>query len=288
MTTSTVDSPLRTRSPRGRAGRVLRYVLLVVLACVVLGPLYWLASSALKQNADIYTYPPTWIPTHLRWSNFVDAWHAAPFGRFFLNSLIVTSIGTVGEMLCATLCAYAFAFLRFPFKKVLFGVLLGAMMVPGHVTLLPNYLTISDLGWINTYPGLIVPGLGSVFATFLLRQHMLTLPGEIMDAAKVDGAGHLRTMFRVVLPLSRPMLVTAGVITMVGKWNDFIWPLIVTNSTTMRTVPIGLLFLKTQEGYNNWGAIMAATVLVVVPVLVVFFFAQRQIVAGLTQGATKG
>ena len=287
MTTSTVDSPAR-RS--GRAGRILRYVLLVVLACVVLGPIYWLVTSALKPTADIYTYPPTWLPNplHLRWANFADAWHAAPFGRFFLNSLVVTAIGTVGEMLCATLCAYAFAFLRFPFKKVLFGVLLGAMMVPGHVTLLPNYLTISDLGWINTYQGLIFPGLGSVFATFLLRQHMLTLPGEVLDAARVDGAGHLRTMFRVVLPLSRPMLVTAGVITLVAKWNDFIWPLIVTNSTNMRTVPIGLLFLKTQEGYNNWGAIMAATVLVIVPVLVVFFFAQRQIVAGLTQGATKG
>ena len=264
------------------------YALLVVVGGITVAPIYWLATAAVKPTVDIYRYPPIWVPTHLRWANFADAWHSAPLGRFFLNSAIVSITGTVLELLCAVACAYAFAFLRFPAKRVLFLVLLGAMMVPGHVTLLPNYLTIADLGWINTYQGLIVPGLGSVFGTFLLRQHMLTLPTEIMDAARVDGAGHLRIMFRVVLPLSRPMLVTVAVITLVNKWNDFIWPLIVTNSDTMRTVPVGLLFLKTQEGYSNWGALMAATVLVILPVLVVFFVAQRHIIAGLTQGAVKG
>ncbi len=277
------------RPPRrpGRAKRLGLYALLVLVAVVAAGPLYWLVSSALKTNPEIYRYPPRWVPTDLRWANFKDAWDAAPFGRFFINSAVVALAGTAIEVCTALMCAYAFVFLPFPGKKWLFLFLLGAMMVPGHVTLLPNFLTIARLGWVNTYPGLIVPGLGSVFGTFLLRQHMMTLPMEVMDAARIDGAGHLRTLFRVVLPMSRPMVITVSIVTMVTKWNDFIWPLIVTNSTDMRTLPVGLLFLKNQETYTNWGAILAGTVMVIVPVLVVFFIAQRYIIAGLTQGAGK-
>ncbi|WP_405945031.1 carbohydrate ABC transporter permease [Streptomyces sp. NBC_01020] len=275
------------RSGARRARRFGLYALLVLVAVIAGGPLYWLISSALKTNPQIYSYPPHWIPTDLRWSNFSDAWSAAPFGRFFLNSLIVSVIGTAIELTAALLCAYAFVFLPFPGKKVLFLFLLGAMMVPGHVTLLPNFLTIAQLGWVNSYAGLIAPGLGSVFGTFLLRQHMLTLPQEITDAAKIDGAGHLRILFRVVLPMSRPMVITVALVVLVGKWNDFIWPLIVTSSADMRTLPIGLLFLKNTETFANWGAILAGAVMVIVPVLGMFFFAQRYIIAGLTQGAGK-
>ncbi len=282
-----VSTDARPRSATRRAQRLGLYVLLVLVALIAGGPLYWLVSSALKTNPEIYSYPPHWIPIHLRWSNFSDAWTAAPFGRFFLNSLIVSVVGTVIELCAALLCAYAFVFLPFPGKKGLFLFLLGAMMVPGHVTLLPNFLTIAQLGWVNSYQGLIAPGLGSVFGTFLLRQHMLTLPQEVTDAAKVDGAGHLRTLFRVVLPMSRPMVITVALVVMVGKWNDFIWPLIITSSSDMRTLPIGLLFLKNTETFANWGAILAGAVMVIVPVLVVFFFAQRYIIAGLTQGAGK-
>lgn len=270
-----------------RARRIGLYALLVLVALIAGGPLYWLITSALKTNPQINSYPPHWFPTQLRWSNFSDAWNAAPFGRFFLNSLVVSVVGTAIELTAALLCAYAFVFLPFPGKRWLFMFLLGAMMVPGHVTLLPNFLTIAQLGWVNTWAGLIAPGLGSVFGTFLLRQHMMTLPAEVMDAARIDGAGHLRTLFRVVLPMSRPMVITVAIVVMVTKWNDFIWPLIVTSSDNMRTLPVGLLFLKNQETYANWGAILAGTVMVIVPVLVVFFIAQRYIIAGLTQGAGK-
>ncbi|WP_406135717.1 carbohydrate ABC transporter permease [Streptomyces sp. NBC_01089] len=277
----------RRRSGNRRARRLGLYALLVLVAVIAGGPLYWLLSSALKTNPQIYSYPPHWIPTELHWSNFADAWNAAPFGRFFLNTLIVSVVGTAIELTAALLCAYAFVFLPFPGKKILFLFLLGAMMVPGHVTLLPNFLTIAQLGWVNSYAGLIAPGLGSVFGTFLLRQHMLTLPQEITDAAKIDGAGHLRILFRVVLPMSRPMVITVALVVMVGKWNDFIWPLIVTSSADMRTLPIGLLFLQNTETFANWGAILAGAVMVIAPVLVMFFFAQRYIIAGLTQGAGK-
>ena len=277
----------RPRTAQGRGKRFGLYVLLALVAIIAGGPLYWLLSSAVKTNPDIYSYPPQWFPTDLRWSNFSDAWTAAPFGRFFLNTLIVSVVGTAIELCAALMCAYAFVFLPFPGKKPLFFFLLGAMMVPGHVTLLPNFLTVAELGWVNSYAGLIAPGLGSVFGTFLLRQHMLTLPQEVTDAAKIDGAGHLRTLVRVVLPMSRPMVITVALVVMVGKWNDFIWPLIITSSDSMRTLPIGLLFLKNTETFTNWGAILAGAVMVIVPVLVVFFIAQRYIIAGLTQGAGK-
>lgn len=281
----TTNRTIRSAPPLRRIGL---YVVLVVVGVIMVGPLYWLFTSALKSNGDIYTFPPTWIPTSFQWSNFTDAWTSAPFGNFYVNSIIVTVCGTSLKVVNAVLTAYAFVFLRFPFKRVLFLFVLGALMVPGHVTLLPNYLTVSDLGWINTYQGIIIPGAGSAFGAFLLRQHMLTLPDEIIDAAKIDGANHLRILLQVVLPLSRPMLVTVTIVSLVTEWNDYIWPLIVTNTDTMRTLPVGLLMLKDQEGYTNWGAVMAATVFVVLPVLVVFFLAQRQIVAGLTQGAVKG
>jgi sn-glycerol 3-phosphate transport system permease protein len=271
-----------------RLRRVFLYILLAAVGIIMVGPLYWLFTASLKPSADIYTFPPAWWPTSLQWRNYVEAWESAPFGDFYVNSLVTTIVGTLLEVTNAVLTAYAFVFLRFPFKRALFGVLLAALMVPGHVVLLPNYLTVSDLGWINTYQGIIVPSAASAFGAFLLRQHMLTLPEEVIDAARVDGAGHLRRMFSVVLPLSRPMLLTVTIVSLVGKWNDFVWPLIVTNTDSMRTLPVGLLMLKNSEGYVNWGAVMAATVFVVLPVLVVFFIAQRYIVAGLTQGAVKG
>ena len=275
-------------SRENRLRRTALYGLLAVVGIIMAGPLYWLVSSSLKPTGDIYTFPPAWWPSQIRWQNFVDAWRSAPFGDFYVNSVVTTTAGAALEVANAILTAYAFVFLRFPFKRLLFAVLLGALMVPGHVTLLPNYLTVADLGWINTYQGIVIPGAGSAFAAFLLRQHMLTLPDEVIDAARMDGAGHLRRLWSVVLPLSRPMLVTVAVVSLVSKWNEFIWPLIVTNTDKMRTLPVGLLMIKNSEGYVNWGAVMAATVFVVLPVLVVFLVAQRYIVAGLTQGAVKG
>ena len=287
----TVPGPARRRPPRTPAVimiKVVSYFLLVVVGLAAIIPVYWLISSSVKESGQIFVFPPQWIPTSFHWENFVDAWNSAPFGRYYVNSFVVTVPGAGLQICVAVLSSYAFVFLSFPRKNLIFGIFLGAMMVPGTVVLLPNYLTVAQLGWVNTYAGIIAPGVGSVFAMFLLRQHMLTLPQEITEAARVDGAGHLRTMWTIVLPLSRPMLVTVLVVSVVEKWNDFVWPLIVTSTNSMRTLPVGLLMLKNDEGFTNWGAVMAATCFVVIPVLIVFFIAQRHIVAGLTQGATKG
>ncbi|MGC5020315.1 carbohydrate ABC transporter permease [Micromonospora sp. DT47] len=290
---ATAPRPPQTRDDRRRrladlGRRFLLYLALVLIGVLIVGPLYWLFSSSLKTSGDIRSFPPVWWPHELEWGNYREAWRSAPFGDFFVNSLITTFIGTTLEVLNAILTAYAFVFIRFPAKRFLFALLLAALMVPGHVTLLPSYLIVAELGWVNTYQGLIVPGAASAFGAFLLRQHLLTLPDELIDAAKVDGAGHLRRLFKVVLPVSRPMVITVTIVSLVSKWNDFIWPLVVTNTDNMRTLPIGLVMIKDSESYVNWGAVMGATVFVVLPVLVVFLIAQRYIVAGLTQGAVKG
>lgn len=268
--------------------RALKYAILLLTVAVFIVPVFWMFSASFKTLQEIYTFPPQWIPAEPRWSNYVEAWNAAPFGRFYINTIITTAFGVAAEVVLGTMTAYAFVYLPFPRKDLLFLVLLAALMVPIHVTILPNYLTIANLGWLNTYQGIIVPGASVAFGTFLFRQHFLTLPMEILEAARIEGAGHLQLLTQIVLPLSRSILVTVSLISLVNKWNDFLWPLIVTNQTTMRVLPVGLAYLYDQEGSNQWGIIMAATIFVVLPIVVIFVWAQRHIISGLTAGATKG
>jgi sn-glycerol 3-phosphate transport system permease protein len=263
--------------------------LLVGLVVVVMGlPLYWVATGALKTNQEIYTFPPVWIPRQPQWGNFVEAWQAVPFGRFFVNS-IVTTLGAVAlELLFALLSAYALVFVRARGKGLVFAVVIAALLVPGTVTLLPNYLTAGRLGWINTYQGLIIPVAAVAFGVFLFRQHFLTLPRDLLDAARLDGCGHLGLMRHVVVPLSQPVIVTFLVIYLVAHWNDFLWPLVVTNRLEWRTVPVGVAYLYQVEGVQNWGPILAGTVMALVPMLLVYVVAQRWIVKGIGGGALKG
>jgi len=266
--------------------------MLMALAVAVIGlPLLWMVLGSLKTNQEIYTMPPPWLPMEWRWENFSDAWNAAPFGQFYLNSIITTLAGTGLELINATMTAYAFAFLRFPKKEWVFVLLLAALMIPNQVTILPNYLTLADVfgqSWINTYQGIFLPGAATAFGAFLLRQSFLGLPREVLDAAKVDGCGHLRLLWDMVIPLSRPVLVTFGLISLVAKWNDYLWPLIVTNTQQMRTLTVGLTYLFDQEGNTNWGIVMSAALFVIVPLLVIFAWAQRHIIEGIAAGATKG
>lgn len=273
------------RRPLWATGLLIAGVLATITVFAL--PLYWLFSSALKPHQDIYTWPLQWLPRELTLENVVGAWEAAPFDRFFLNSIITTSVGTALEISLAILCAYAFVFVDFRFKKFAFALIIASMMLPGHVTLIVNYITVANLGWLNSYAGIILPGIASAFAMFLLYQHMRGIDRDILQAAEIDGAGHLRRMLTIVVPLSSPMILTATLIVMVGKWNEYVWPLIVTSTTSMRTLPIGLLFLRSQEGYSNWGVIMAGAVFVSLPMLVLFFLAQRRIIGGLAAGAMK-
>ena len=271
------------------------YLAMLLVVLVIGLPVWWMISGSLKTSREIYTFPPDWIPRNPRWSNFKDAWESAPFGRFYLNSIITTVGGSALEVTNATLSAYALAFLRFPFKNVVFALLLATLMIPAQVTVLPNYVffgsTVHDLigrSWIDTYQAIILPGASVAFGTFLMRQSFLGLPREVLDAAKVDGAGHLRTLWDVVLPMARPVLFTFGLISVVAKWNDYLWPLVITQTENMRTLTVGISSFFQQEGNTDWGLVMAAAVFVIAPLLVVFFFVQRFIIEGLTAGATKG
>ncbi|GAA1490708.1 carbohydrate ABC transporter permease [Brachybacterium sacelli] len=278
----------RRRGPRRPAwmtGLLIAGVLTTL--AVFLIPLFWLFSSSLKPHGDIYSWPLQWIPTSLTVDNFVEAWNSAPFDRFFLNSIVTTAVGTFLEISLAILCAYAFVFVDFRFKKFAFALIIASLMLPGHVTLIVNYITVANLGWLNSYAGIILPGIASAFAMFLLYQFMRTLDKDILQAAEIDGAGHIRRMLTIVVPLSSPMILTATLIVMVGKWNEYVWPLIVTSTSTMRTLPIGLLFLRSQEGYSNWGVILAGAVFVSLPMLILFFLAQKRIIGGLAAGAMK-
>lgn len=267
---------------------VLSYALMLLMLLVMGLPIYWMFSAAFKENAEIYSRTVSWIPREPTLENFSRAWRAAPFGRYYLNTIITTVLGSGAEIVLATTSAYAFAFLRFPRKDLIFLLLLAALMVPDQVTILPNYLTIARLGWIDTYQGIIVPGASVAYGTFLLRQSFLALPREVLDAANVDGAGHLRILWSIVIPLARPALVTFGLISIVAKWNNFLWPLIATNSQEMRVLPIGIYRLLDQEGTTQWGTVMAGTIFVVLPILIVFLWAQKHIVEGIAAGAVKG
>jgi ABC-type glycerol-3-phosphate transport system permease component len=278
-------------------GKFGGYAGLVALTLVIGMPMFWMLSSSLKTLSQIYTFPPKWIPTDPQWGNFKEAWNSVPFGRFYINSFIITIAGASLQLVNGVLCAYAFAFLKFPFKNWLFMFVIAALMVPGEVVILPNFLffgnTVRDwfgleTNWINTYQAIILPGAATAFGTFLMRQGFMGLPKDVLDAAKVDGAGHMRTMFGIVLPMAKPIVVTFGLISVVNKWNDYLWPLIITRTVEMRPITVGVRLLYDAEGNNNWGVVMAGTCFVVVPLLIVYLFAQRYIIDGLTAGATKG
>lgn len=278
-------------------GKAAGYFGLFLVVMVIGLPLFWMLSGSLKSLREIYTFPPEWIPRNPRWENFREAWESQPFARFYLNSIIITFFGTGAQMICGVLCAYAFAFLRFPAKNWVFLGVLAALMVPPEVVILPNFLffgnTVRDWfgleeNWVNTYQALVLPGAATAFGTFLMRQGFMALPRDILDAAKVDGAGHLRTMFGIVLPVAKPIVITFMMISMVNKWNDYLWPLVITRTTEMRPITVGVRLLFDAEGNNNWGVIMAGTTFVILPLLIIYLFGQRYIIAGLTAGATKG
>ena len=268
--------------------RLAGYIGMAVCLLLIGLPVYWMIIGAFKESREIYQLPPTWFPATLNFANFSRAWTVVPFDRYYLNTIITTFFGSAFEIFFAVTSAYAFVFLRFPKREWLFLILLSALMIPGQVAILPNYLTMGRFGWINTYQGIILPGASVAYGTFLLRQYYRTLPREILDAAKVDGAGHLRTLWSVVLPLARPAVITFGLLSIVAKWNDYLWPLVITTTRDMRVLPIGIRWLMVEEGTIEWGVVMAGALFVVLPVVIVFLWAQKYIVEGIAAGAVKG
>lgn len=268
---------------------VAGYLPLLIAILVVFLPLLWMVLSSFKQPSEIITMDLKILPEGLNPENYRTAMTSVPFGTFFLNSTIVTVVGSVIKVVLAILTAYALVFVRFPFKIVIFVLILVALMVPPQVSILPNYILIAGLGGKNTLWGIILPGLGTAFGTFLLRQHFLTLPASILEAAEIDGAGHWRRLWQVVAPVSLPSIATVALVTVVSEWNEYIWPLIITDKPESMTLPVGLTLLQNSESNaEGWGIMMAGAVLVILPVLIIFAMLQRYIVAGLTQGSVTG
>lgn len=272
----------------GPALRVAAYAGLAVLAFVMLFPLLYAISGSLMTTQEISTYPPAFLPRHPRLDNFRDVLQALPLPRQFLNSLIVAACVTAGQLVTSVFSAYAFAFLRMPFRNLVFGVFLATMMVPWEAILIPNYLTIADNHLINTYPALILPFLAAGFGTFLLRQFFLAFPRDLYEAAQVDGLGHLRFLWLILVPLSRPALAALAIWSFLSAWNQFLWPLLVVSQDQMDTLQIGISRLQDVEAATAPNFILAGTVLALIPTLVLIYFGQRHIVSGLTAGALKG
>ncbi|QRY39840.1 carbohydrate ABC transporter permease [Microbacterium hominis] len=267
------------------ATRLIRHLILILGAVVVVVPFLWMFTTSLLSRAETYTNTSI-LPTSWHWENYVTAWQAAPFAQYYLNSIIMTGAIVLGHLVLDALAAYAFARLRFPFRNTLFVLLLAMLLIPTFVTVIPAYAIVADLGWIDSYAGLIVPRLADVFGIILLRQYFSTIPVELEDAARIDGCSRIGTFFRIIVPLSTPAFATLAIFSFLFAWNDFLWPLLVTNTDDFRTIQIGLSSFVGRYG-TSWNYLMAGTLTATIPAIVVFLIFQRALVRGISTTGLK-
>jgi sn-glycerol 3-phosphate transport system permease protein len=273
---------------RARRLRLLgRYLALTVLAFIILFPIYITIVNSLLRPPQIAARSPTFFPTDPEWHTYSDAWSDGHLGAYLRNSFIQTGLIVIGQLVTSILAAYAFAFLRFPFKRTLFIVFLATLMVPFEITIITNLQTINTLGWFDTFAALAVPFLATGFGAFLLRQTFLQLPKDLQDAAKLDGYGHLRFLARVAVPLARPTIAALAVFSFLSAWNQYLWPLLVTKDDRLRTVQIGLKQLRATS-IDQVNVTFAGTIIAAVPLAILLIVFQKQLVRGLTAGAVKG
>jgi multiple sugar transport system permease protein len=269
------------------------HLMLIVGAISFIVPFYWMVSTSLKGTDDLFQTPPTWLPSELEFANYPEAWSTVPFPRYFFNTVFVAVSIVLGVVVTSGLSAFAFAFLKFRAREGLFNSFLSTMMVPEPVYIISSYILLYNLpgggrdGWIDDYSALIVPWLAHVFSIFLLRQHFLSFPRDLVDAAVIDGCGPIRFIFTMILPLSKAALTTVCLFTFINTWNSFLWPLVMTNSDSIRPIQVGLAYFAQEQGTEH-GLMMAAAVFSIAPLLVAYFFAQRQIIESLTHTGLKG
>jgi multiple sugar transport system permease protein len=259
------------------------YLLLAAIGITMVLPLVWMISTSLKEPQAVFTLTPQWIPRPVHWASYVEIWRVVPFLRFFLNSVVVAVCVTAGHVFSSACAAYAFARLRFPGREPVFFAYIATMMIPGSVTIIPVFILMKWFGWIDTYWALIVPGIFNAFGTFLLRQFFLTIPQDLEDAAKIDGASPFRIFWRIILPVSKPALAALTIATFMGNWQSFMWPLLVVDSVEKKTLPIGLAYF--QELYQfaspNWPLLMAGSLVAMLPIVLLFIFNQRFFLQGI-------
>jgi len=271
-----------------RLARAFGYAAMAVVIIVIAAPLVWVFFSSFKERGDIYTRPTKWLPSTWTFDNYSEGTGRIPFWRSLRNSAIITFAVAGAKFVLGTISAFGLVFLRFPGKTVVFLTIIAALMVPNQITLISNYVLVSGWNWRNTFPGIIVPLAGVAFGTFLMRNHFLSLPTEVIEAARMDGAGPFRLLFRVVLPMSGPTMVAFAVIAVVDAWNEYVWPYVMSDGDEVAPIPITLTYLQNNDGVTNWGPVMAVVLLAMLPMLAVFLVLQRNMIKGLTSGAVKG
>lgn len=271
--------------------KIALYFLISLGALTMLAPFLWMISTSLKMPGDVFSYQKPWwydwVPTSFVWRNYIQAWNIVPFARFYLNSIFVVSLTTAGQVATSAFAAYAFARLRFPGRDNIFFTYLATMMIPGAVTMIPVFILLQQLGWIDSYKAVILPGIFTAYGTFMLRQFFLTLPKDLEDAAKIDGCGYFGIFWKIVLPLSKPALATLTTFTFMGSWMNFMWPLIVLNSHEKFTLPVGLAYFQSLH-HTDWNLLMAGSLMMILPILLLFIFNQRYFVEGIKLSGIKG
>lgn len=265
----------------------IKYFLLVIFAIITVFPFYWMISSSLKSGFEVIQTPPTMLPENVMWSNYSTAFSMAPFGRYFINTIIVTVLSIVSTVVISILSAFAFSHLEFKGRDLIFSIFIASMMIPGEVLIVNNFKTISNLGMIDTYTSLFIPYAASVLYIYMLREFFLTVPKPLYYAAKIDGAGDCKFLWKVLVPIAKPSIITISILVGINSWNAFLWPLLVTNNENMRVLATGLTAFQSDAG-NQYELLMAASSIITVPIVGVYVFLHKKIMNGISLGGTKG
>jgi len=268
-------------------GKWWLYLLLTVAVVAVAAPFVWMVLGSLKPTSELRQMPPTWWPQNPSLDNFTQLFSQLSFGRYFFNSTVVALVVTVGNMLFCSMLGYALAMLNFRGKNLVFVGVLAMLMIPGVVTFVPQFVLVANAGLVDTLPGLFLPFLAAPFGVFLMRQYILGLPRDLLDAARVDGAGELRIFARIILPLCGPALATLGILTFLGSWNNFLWPLVVAQTEDTYTLPVALALFAKGQNSTNYGLLLAGATVVVIPILLLFLAFQRKFIEGIATTGIK-
>ena len=288
MATSTLHK-VTDESPATRRAKLIGGYLGILAVLLLIGlPLFWIRMTSFKAKGDIYTDPVNWLPPVWETENYSDATTRVPFWTYLRNSVLITAVLSIIKIVLGVISAYALAILRFPGRHLVFLLVISSLMVPSEITVISNYALVNSLGWRNTFVGIIVPLAGVAFGTFLMRNHFLSLPYELVEAARMDGAGPIRLLTKVLLPVSWPTLTAFSVITMVNEWNTYLWPFLMADTEDVAPLQVGLTMLQNNDGVTNWGPVMAATILTIIPMVIIFLALQKYMIQGLTTGAVKG
>jgi ABC-type glycerol-3-phosphate transport system permease component len=269
-------------------GKLNLYLIASAVAVIMILPFYWMAITAFSPAPDIIAFPPKWFPTHITLEHFTEAFAKAPWLTYYLNSFVVAVVSVSCSLLFGLFAGYAFAVYRFPLQTFFFLLILGTLMVPVQVTSVALYVLLSQIGWVDTYQGILAPNFASAFGVFMLRQGIKSIPVDLIEAARMDGAGEVRIVLTMIAPLVKTTLATVGMILFLECWNDFLWPVIVINSPDLRTIPVGIALFKDPYGNINYGPLMAATVISTGPMLIAYAISQKYMIRGIALTGLKG